>query len=111
MIIHLNKSITENQAKDLALKYQATLFENGKFVLVTSFKVKTADEELKKLAYGAPDLARACAAMGVDGLLIETHPNPREAKSDAEQQLSFDEFRKLHSSLKKVTDAVGYHLI
>ena len=32
-------------------------------------------------AYGVPDLARACVAMGVDGLLIETHPNPKEEKA------------------------------
>ncbi len=61
-------------------------------------------------AYGVPDLARACVAMGVDGLLIETHPNPKEAKSDAEQQLNYDEFRKLHASLKKVADAVGMNI-
>src|ERR1700722_7673305 len=62
-------------------------------------------------AYGVPDLARACLAMGVDGLLIETHPNPKEAKSDADQQLNFDEFRKLYHSLGKVADAVGKKLI
>jgi 3-deoxy-7-phosphoheptulonate synthase len=62
-------------------------------------------------AYGVADLARACVAMGIDGLLIETHPNPKVAKSDAEQQLNFEEFRALHSSLGKVAEAVGYRLI
>ncbi|MCW5909232.1 MAG: 3-deoxy-7-phosphoheptulonate synthase [Chitinophagales bacterium] len=62
-------------------------------------------------AYGVPDLARACVAMGVDGLLIESHPNPKVAKSDAEQQLNFDEFRKLHVSLAQVAAAVGYKLV
>ncbi|MBL0308306.1 MAG: 3-deoxy-7-phosphoheptulonate synthase [Bacteroidetes bacterium] len=62
-------------------------------------------------AYGVPDLARACVAMGVDGLLIETHPNPKVAMSDAEQQLNFEQFRNLHASLKKVADAVGYKVI
>ena len=46
----------------------------------------------------------ACMALGIDGLLIETHPNPKVAKSDAEQQLDFDQFRALHASLKKVAD-------
>src|SRR6187399_2719132 len=50
MIIHLNKSISGEQAKQLADKYQSVLFENGKLVLVTSSKMKTADEELKKAA-------------------------------------------------------------
>lgn len=62
-------------------------------------------------AYGVPDLARSCMALGVDGLLIETHPNPRVAKSDADQQLDFNQFRELYASLKKVADAVGYKVI
>ena len=62
-------------------------------------------------AYGVPDLARACVAMGVDGLLIETHPNPKIAKSDADQQLNFDEFRNLYASLKTVASAVGYKVV
>ena len=33
--------------------------------------------------------------MGVDGLLIETHPNPKQAQSDAEQQLNFDQAKEL----------------
>ncbi|MGL4597634.1 MAG: 3-deoxy-7-phosphoheptulonate synthase, partial [Bacteroidia bacterium] len=58
-------------------------------------------------AYGVPDLARACCAMGVDGLLVEVHPNPKVAKSDASQQLNHDEFRALAGSLKAVAQAVG----
>ena len=62
-------------------------------------------------AYGVPDLARSCMALGIDGLLIESHPNPKVAMSDAEQQLDFAQFRTLHGSLKKVADAVGYQVI
>jgi len=62
-------------------------------------------------AYGVADLSRACVAMGVDGLLIETHPNPKVAKSDAEQQLDFDQFRALHHSLGAVASAVGKKII
>lgn len=62
-------------------------------------------------AYGVPDLARACVAMGIDGLLIESHPNPKVAKSDADQQLNFEEFRKLYASLKTVANAVGYKVV
>ncbi len=62
-------------------------------------------------AYGVADLSRACVAMGIDGLLIESHPNPKVAKSDAEQQLNFDEFRKLYSSLKTVASSVGYKVV
>lgn len=62
-------------------------------------------------AYGIADLARACVAMGIDGLLIETHPNPKVAKSDASQQLTHEEFEALFHSLKTVANAVGYTLI
>ena len=62
-------------------------------------------------AYGVADLARACVAMGVEGLLIESHPTPKEAWSDAAQQLNFDEFAELMASLKPVAQAVGRKLV
>ncbi len=62
-------------------------------------------------AYGVPVLSRACVAMGIDGLLIEAHRNPKVAKSDASQQLTHDEFRALLESLKPVANAVGYKMI
>ncbi|MGJ8661528.1 MAG: N-acetylneuraminate synthase family protein, partial [Bacteroidota bacterium] len=62
-------------------------------------------------AYGIADLSRACVAMGIDGLLVEAHPNPKVAKSDAAQQLNHDEFRQLVNSLKPVAQSVGYTII
>lgn len=62
-------------------------------------------------AYGVPDLTRACTALGVDGLLIESHPNPKVAKSDASQQLDHDEFRALHGTLAPIANAVGRNII
>ena len=62
-------------------------------------------------AYGVADLARACTAMGIDGLLIESHPNPKTALSDASQQLRHDEFSDLLTSLKPVAQSVGYSII
>lgn len=62
-------------------------------------------------AYGVTPLAKACAAMGVDGLIIETHPNPKVAKSDASQQLTHDGFKALKSEVEKVANAIGYNVI
>ncbi|TNE54594.1 MAG: 3-deoxy-7-phosphoheptulonate synthase [Bacteroidetes bacterium] len=62
-------------------------------------------------AYGVADLGRACVAMGIDGLLIESHPNPKVAKSDASQQLDHEQFEKLYHSLKPVAESVGYRMI
>lgn len=62
-------------------------------------------------AYGVPDLARACVAMGIDGLLIEAHRNPKVAKSDASQQLTHEEFEQLLNSLRPVANSVGYKMV
>lgn len=61
--------------------------------------------------YGVPDLARACMAMSVDGLLIECHPTPEIAKSDASQQLNHEEFKELHKSLQPIANAVGRKMV
>ena len=61
--------------------------------------------------YGIPDLARACVAMGVDGLIIETHPNPDQAKSDSAQQLTFEQFESMVSSFSGIARAVGRNLV
>lgn len=62
-------------------------------------------------AYGIGDLARACTAMGVDGLLIETHPCPECAQSDAPQQLNHQQFSEMYASLQPIAQAVGKKLV
>ena len=62
-------------------------------------------------AYGVADLARACVAMGIDGLLVETHPDPSVAKSDASQQLNHQDFENLITSLRPVASSVGYNIV
>ncbi|HRS54063.1 MAG TPA: 3-deoxy-7-phosphoheptulonate synthase [Bacteroidales bacterium] len=62
-------------------------------------------------AYGIPDLTRASLAMGVDGLLIEVHPSPVHAKSDASQQLNHEEFKKLYDSLLPIANSIGRTII
>jgi len=62
-------------------------------------------------AYGVPVLARACVAMGIDGLLIEAHPTPKIAKSDASQQLDYQQFTELLNSLRPVAESVGYKVV
>jgi len=62
-------------------------------------------------AYGVPDLAKASVAFGCDGLLIEVHPNPKVAKSDASQQLDHATFTQLHGEMKLIAQAVGRQLV
>ncbi|MBX3021002.1 MAG: 3-deoxy-7-phosphoheptulonate synthase [Bdellovibrionales bacterium] len=51
-------------------------------------------------------IALAAAAAGADGLLVEVHPNPPEAKSDGYQSLNFAQFEDLMHKLPKVLTAL-----
>ncbi|MEW6742799.1 MAG: 3-deoxy-7-phosphoheptulonate synthase [Planctomycetota bacterium] len=44
-------------------------------------------------------LARAAKAIGAHGIIVEVHPDPPRALSDAEQALSFEDFAELVASL------------
>ena len=55
-------------------------------------------------------LAIGGVAVGADGVMVEVHPDPDEALSDAEQQLDFDGFRDLMAALVPVHEQVrGLH--
>lgn len=47
-------------------------------------------------------MAKASLAAGADGLLIEIHPDPDRAASDAQQTISLDSFVHLMQELKKL---------
>ena len=51
-------------------------------------------------------MARAAVAAGADGLLIEVHPRPEEAKSDGAQSLTPEGFRSLMRGLTPVAEAM-----
>lgn len=51
-------------------------------------------------------LAKAAVAVGVDGLFMETHPNPDHAKSDGPNMVPLDEMETLLKKLKLVYRAV-----
>ena len=50
-------------------------------------------------------LARAATAVGVDGVFVETHPNPEKALSDAATQWPLEDFGKLADSLLAIDKA------
>ncbi len=52
--------------------------------------------------YLAPVLAKAAVATGCDGVFIETHPNPIEAKSDGPNQIPLDQLRSLIDKLMTI---------
>ena len=51
-------------------------------------------------------LAKAAVAVGVDGLFMETHPDPDHAKSDGPNMVPLGEMRSLLVKLQKVYEAV-----
>lgn len=54
-----------------------------------------------------PAVCRAAVAVGADGLMVEVHPNPREALSDGPQSLDLEGLRSLVVELRPVAEAVG----
>lgn len=51
-----------------------------------------------------PALARAASAVGVDGIFFETHPDPKNAKSDAATQLPLSKVRDFLRDVKMIDD-------
>jgi 3-deoxy-7-phosphoheptulonate synthase len=57
-----------------------------------------------------PAIAKAAVAAGADGLLIEVHPNPKEALVDGLQSLSSSDFTRLMEELKTIARSVGRYI-
>ncbi len=57
-----------------------------------------------------PSIAKAALAAGADGLLIEVHPNPKEALVDGLQSLTPSDFARLMNELKAMAKVVGKYI-
>ena len=57
-----------------------------------------------------PAMAKAVVAAGADGLLIEVHPNPKEALVDGLQSLTPSDFARLVEKLKPIAKSVGRYI-
>lgn len=55
-------------------------------------------------------IARAGVAAGADGLIVEVHTNPSEAKSDGPQSLKPERFAEMVTQVRAVSEAVGRSL-
>ncbi|MBR9979332.1 MAG: 3-deoxy-7-phosphoheptulonate synthase [Bacteroidetes bacterium] len=58
-----------------------------------------------------PALAAATLAAGLDGLMVEVHPDPASALSDADQALSPDLFRHMMEQLHQLSTVTGRPLV
>ncbi len=53
-------------------------------------------------------IAKAAIAVGADGLFIETHPKPAEAKSDGANMLRLDQLESLLETLVRIREAIQH---
>jgi 3-deoxy-7-phosphoheptulonate synthase len=58
-------------------------------------------------AKGVTPMARAAIATGVDGVMVEVHPEPTKALSDGPQALTFPMFEKLMRDLRGIAQVMG----
>lgn len=54
-------------------------------------------------------LSKAAAAIGIDALFLEVHPNPQKALSDAGSQLHLSELKSLLIEIKKIDEIVKFN--
>jgi 3-deoxy-7-phosphoheptulonate synthase len=54
-----------------------------------------------------PAMARAAVASGADGILVEVHPTPERAVSDAQQTISSETFARLVAEMRTIARAIG----
>ncbi len=59
------------------------------------------------ISWAVPPLARAAVATGVDGLMVEIHPDPSKALSDGPQSLTLPQFESLMDEVRKIGAIVG----
>ncbi len=62
----------------------------------------------KGVSTGQPEfvipMAKAAMAIGIDGLFVETHPDPKTAKSDAGAMLPLDKMEELLKAVTEIRD-------
>ncbi|HAY13819.1 MAG TPA: 3-deoxy-7-phosphoheptulonate synthase [Fimbriimonadaceae bacterium] len=57
-----------------------------------------------------PGMAKAAMVAGADGIMVEVHPDPAEAKSDGSQTLDQAQFAGLMADLRRLSDYAGVTL-
>ena len=55
-------------------------------------------------------LARAAVAVGADGIIVETHPQPEQALSDGPQQIPTSEFAQFAAEVNAIVEVMGKHI-
>lgn len=96
---------------DLIVDYRGipTMQQYAPVILDCTHSLQQPNQE-SGVTGGKPQLietiAKAGIAVGADGLFIETHPNPCEAKSDGANMLQLDQLDQLLGKLTKIKEAI-----
>lgn len=77
----------------------------------TKFKVIVDPSHAMGDARYVRSASLASLAAGADGILIEVHPEPRNALSDAQQALNIDEFQSLQRELSAMGQVLGKEVL
>lgn len=124
-VVHAVKKCTASGLDDVMLTERGTTFGYGR--LVNDFQsVPTMQEMGCPVIFDAthsvqrpggsttggnremvPFLARAAVAAGCDGVFIETHPDPNNAKSDGPNQVHLEDLPKILDELRQVRELIN----
>jgi 2-dehydro-3-deoxyphosphooctonate aldolase (KDO 8-P synthase) len=103
-----NNLVVDMRALSIMRKFAPVVFDATHSVQLPSAQ---ADERGPAVSGGQPEfipvLARAAVAAGVDGVFLEVHDNPKEAKSDGANALESTKLREVLKELLAVRKAVG----
>lgn len=96
---------------DLIVDYRGipTMQQYAPVILDCTHSLQQPNQE-SGVTGGKPQLietiAKAGIAVGADGIFIETHPNPSQAKSDGANMLPLDQLDQLLGKLTKIREAI-----
>ncbi len=102
-----NNLVVDMRSLSIMRKFAPVVFDATHSVQLPSAQ---ADERGPAVSGGQPEfipvLARAAVAAGVDGVFLEVHDNPREAKSDGANALESTKLREVLKELLAVRKAL-----
>src|SRR5438270_794576 len=103
-----NNLVVDMRSLAIMLKFAPVVFDATHSVQLPSAQ---ADGNGQAVSGGQPEfipvLSRAAVAAGVDGVFMEVHDNPKEAKSDGANALESTKLRAVLKELLAVQRAVG----
>jgi len=102
-----NNLVVDMRSLPIMQKFAPVVFDATHSVQLPSAQ---ADDKSPTVSGGQPEfipaLARAAVATGVDGVFLEVHDNPKEAKSDGANALDSTKLRELLKELLAVRQAL-----